>query len=208
MHAGADDHAQRARIAFLWALALGRFRQYAQAMRGTDMFDQELASKSALDTTVLRRAYAELDGVARGGGFGPPPPGEWDAEHMLAHIASADAAAASAALAIAAGLRPSYDNRVNIDESNLQRIIRETGGLPGLADLVRRNGELLCSIAAQLSDEQLDVRLPVLIVSGDQVVVDEPRPLRALIEGIGHAHLPMHAEHLRSLKQPRRSAAN
>jgi hypothetical protein len=197
-----------ARIAFLWALALDRFRDYVQAMRGTDMFDQEPATQRALDTTGLRRAYTELDGVARGGGFGPPPPGEWDAEHVLAHIASADAAAAAAALAIAAGLRPSYDNRVNIDESNLQRIIREAGGLPGLADMVRRNGELLCSIAAQLSAGQLDVRLPVLIVSGDQVVVDEPRPLRALIEGIGQAHLPMHAEHLRSLKQPRRAAAN
>jgi hypothetical protein len=208
MHAVAFDDAQRARMAFLWALALDRFRQCVQAVRGTDMFDQELASRSALDTTVLRRAYAELDGVARGGGFSPPPPGEWDAEHMLAHIASADAAAASAALAVAAGLRPSYDNRVNIDESNLQRIIRETGGLPGLRDLVRRNGELLCSIAALLSDEQLDVRLPVLIVSGDQVVVDEPRPLRALIEAIGHAHLPMHVQQLRSLRQQRPGAAD
>src|SRR5579864_5336399 len=142
---------QRARIAALWALALGRFRDYAQARRGSDMPGQE----PALDLTALRRAYTELDRVVCGGGFGPPPPGEWDAEHLLAHIASADAAAASAALAIAAGLRPSYDNRVNVDESNLQRIIRETGGLPGLTDLVRQNGELLCSIAAQLSDEQL-----------------------------------------------------
>jgi hypothetical protein len=165
------------------------------------MLDQEPAASSAvLDITQLRRAYAELDGVARGGGFGPPPPGEWDAEHMLAHIASADAAAAAAALAIAAGLRPSYDNRVNIDESNLRHIIREAGGLPGLADLVRRNGALLCSIAAQLSSEQLDVRLPVLTVSGDRVLVDEPRPLRSLIEGIGRNHLPAHVQQLRGLR--------
>jgi hypothetical protein len=183
-------------IAVLWALALDRFRDYMQAIRCRDMLDQEPAT---LDITELRRAYTELDGVARGGCFGPPPPGEWDAEHMLAHIASTDAAIAAAALAIAAGSRPAYDNRVNIDESNLQRIISQTGGLPQLADLVRRHGALLCSIAGQLSGEQLDVQLPVLIVSGDEVLVDEPRPLRALLQGIGRNHLPAHARQLRGL---------
>jgi len=195
-HTFPDDHrrraAQRARAGRLWAVALDRFREHVQARKDTDM---------PLDTSGLRRAYAELDGVARGGGFGPPPPGEWDAEHTLAHIASADAAIASATLGVVAGQRPAYDNRVNQDESNLQWIIRQAGGLPGLIDLVRRNGELLCSAAAQLSEEQLNLQLPVLIVSGDEIVVDEPRPLRALIEGIGRAHLPMHTQQLQSLKQ-------
>jgi len=159
------------------------------------MPDQE----PALDLTALRRAYTELDSIARGGGFGPPPPGEWDAEHMLAHIASTDAAIAAAALAIAAGLRPAYDNRANIDESNLRRIIRQAGGVPELADLVRRHGALLCSVAGQLSGEQLDVQLPVLIVSGHEVMVDESRPLRTLLEGVGQRHLPAHAQQLRDL---------
>jgi hypothetical protein len=167
------------------------------------MPDQETTT---LDITGLRRAYTELDSVACDGGFGPPPPSEWDAEHMLAHIASTDAGIASAALAIAAGQRPTYDNRVSLDESNLQRIIRQAGGVPELTDLVRRSGALLCSIAGQLSGEQLDVRLPVLIVSGDQVLVDEPRPLRALIEGIGRNHLPMHAQQLRGLQLPHAAA--
>jgi hypothetical protein len=198
----APNYAQRARIAFLWALSLERFRRYVEAGRGEDMSDHETITDQAFDTAGLRRAYTELDRVARDGSFGAPPPGEWDAEHMLAHIASADAAVASAALAIAAGLRPAYDNRTSIDESNLQRIIRQAGGLPGLTDLVRRNGALLCSIAAQLSREQLDVQLPVLIASGDQMLVDEPRPLRSLIEGIGRVHLPAHAQQLRGLRLP------
>jgi hypothetical protein len=175
----------------MWAAALGRFRDYMQPRKDTDM---------ALDTSELSRAYAEFDGVARGGGFGPPPPGEWDAEHTLAHVASGDASIASAVLAVVAGRRPSFDNRVSQDESNLQGVIRQAGGLAGLIDLVRRNGELLCLAAAQLSDEQLDRRLPVLIVSNDEIVVDEPRPLRGLIETIGRAHLPMHAQQLRDLK--------
>jgi hypothetical protein len=71
---------------------------------------------------------------------------------------------------------------------------------PGRPARCTRNGELLCLAAAQLSDEQLDRQLPVLIVSDDEVVVDEPRPLRSLIETIGRAHLPMHAKQLRDLK--------
>ncbi len=178
-----------ARVGRMWVVVLGRFHDYMK--KDIDM---------PLDTSELSRAYAEFDGVARGGGFGPPPPGEWDAEHTLAHVASGDASIASAVLAVVAGQRPSFDNRVNQDESNLQGIIRQAGGVAGLADLVRRNGELLCLAAAQLSDEQLDRRLPVLIVSDDEVVVDEPRPLRSLIETIGRAHLPMHAQQLRDLK--------
>jgi hypothetical protein len=185
------DRAQHLVIAALWAVVLGRFRDYMQLRKDTDM---------PLDTSELSRAYAEFDGVARSGDFGPPSPGEWDAEHTLAHVVSGDASIASAVLAVVAGQRPVYDNRVNQDESNLQWIIKQAGGLAGLADLVRRNGELLCLAAAQLSDEQLNQLLPVLIVSDDEVVVDEPRPLRSLIEGIGRAHLPMHGQQLRSLK--------
>jgi hypothetical protein len=102
--------------------------------RGEDLSDHETIADQAFDTAGLRRAYTELDDVARDGSFGAPRPGEWDAEHMLAHIASADAAVASAALAIAAGLRPAYDNRTSIDESNLQRIIRQAGFPGGSAD--------------------------------------------------------------------------
>ncbi len=178
-------------IAVLWAVALDRFRDHIQLRKDTKM---------PLDTSELSRAYAEFDGLARDGRFGPPAPGEWDAEHTLAHVVSADASIASTVLAVVAGQRPVYDNRVNQDESNLQWVIRQAGGLAGLTDLVRRNGELLCLAAAQLSDEQLDLRLPVLIVSDDEVVVDEPRPLRGLIESIGRAHLPMHAQQLRSLQ--------
>ena len=178
-------------LAAQWAVALGRFHDYMQR-KDTDM---------ALDTSALSRAYAEFDDVARGGGFGPPPAGEWDAEHTLAHVVSGDASIVSTVLAVVAGQRPSFDNRVNQDESNLRWIIKQAGGLAGLADLVRRNGELLCLAAAQLSDEQLDQQLPVLIVSDDEVVVDGPSSLRSLIETIGRAHLPMHAQQLRDLKQ-------
>ena len=153
-----------------------------------------------MDVTTMRKALDEFLAVAEGGGFGPPPAGEWDAERLLAHIASADAGGAAAALAVAAGQRPVYDNRPSLDEWNLRRIVGEAGGLAGLIDLVRRYGELLCEVTAGLTERELDVSLPVLIVSNDQLIVDQPRPLRSLLTGLCEAHLPPHAEQLRGLR--------
>jgi hypothetical protein len=156
-------------------------------------------------TTQLREAYDRLLAVAEAGGFGAPPAGEWDAARLLAHLAATDASIASAALAIACGQRPAYDNRVTLDEWNLQRIVAQAGGagagdLAGLVALVRRNGDLLCTVAEQLDDADLAVPLHILIISKDQVMADEPRPLRFLIEGVGQIHLPMHTDQLRSLR--------
>ena len=60
-------------------------------------------------------------------------------------------------------------------------------------------GDLLCSIAGALGREELETTVPVLIVSNDELVVDEPWPLRSLVEGIGQIHLPRHTEQLHAL---------
>ena len=101
-----------------------------------------------MDVTSMRKSLGEFLAVAEGGGFGPPPAGEWEAEPILAHAASALASGSAAALAFASGQRLVYDNRVSLDEWNLQRIVAEAGGLASLAGLVRRYGELLCEVAA------------------------------------------------------------
>lgn len=152
------------------------------------------------DTSSLRTAHEEFLAVAADGGFGPPPPGEWDAARLLAHVAAADASIASVALAVAAGQRPSYDNRPSLDDWNLQRIVAGAAGLPGLAELLRRHGETLCTVAAQLSEDDLSVQIPVLIVSKDQIVTDQPQPLRWLVEGVARVHLPLHANQLAGLR--------
>jgi hypothetical protein len=153
-----------------------------------------------MDVTSMRKSVGEFLAVAEGGGFGPPPAGEWDAERNLAHVASALASGAAAALAIAAGQRVVYDNRVSLDEWNLQRIVDGAGGLPGLIDLVRRYGELVCEVAAGLTERERDVSLNVLIVSKDQLIVDQPRPIGSLLTGLCETHLPPHADQLRSLR--------
>src|SRR6516165_3091200 len=108
-----------------------------------------------MDVCALHQAHEDFLEVAKAGGFGPPPPGEWDAERLLAHVAAADAAIASVALAVAAGQRPAYDNRPSLDEWNLRRIVAEAGGgaRAGPADPAgAREGRLLCEVAAALSE--------------------------------------------------------
>lgn len=153
-----------------------------------------------MDTTGLRKAYADFLSVAKAGGFGPPPPDEWDAARLLAHIYTGHAQIASTALAAAAGMRPAYDNRPSLDEWNLRRVVDSAGDLAGLVELVRRGGELYCAVAEQLTEQDLDVRVPVLIISNNEVIVDEPFPLRWLVPGVRTVHLPRHADQLRSLR--------
>ena len=162
-----------------------------------------------MDVRALHQAHEDFLEVAKAGGFGPPPPGEWDAERLLAHVAAADAAIASAALAVAAGQRPGYDNRPSLDEWNLRRIVAEAGGadgadgldgLDGLIALVREWGRLLCEVAGALSESAAAVRINVLIISNDELVVDEPWALADLITGVGTIHLPRHARQLAGLR--------
>jgi hypothetical protein len=153
-----------------------------------------------MDVRALRLAHEDFLEVAKVGGLRPPPPGEWDAERLLAHVAAADTAIASAALAVAAGQRPAYDNRPSLDEWNLRRIVAEAGGPDGLIALVRERGRLLCEVAGALSESAAAVRINVLIISNNELVVDEPWPLADLIAGVGTIHLPRHARQLAGLR--------
>jgi hypothetical protein len=63
-----------------------------------------------------------------------------------------------------------------------------------------RGGELLCTVAGMLTEEELAVELPILIVSGTELMVDEPRPIGQMLTGLGQFHVPMHAVQLASLR--------
>lgn len=152
-----------------------------------------------MDPASLQLSHRDLLGLVRTARFGPPPDGEWTAEQILAHVACADTAISSVALQVAAGERPGYDNRRSLDPMNLGRLIAGAGGLAGLADLVEASGEMLAAAARALAPADCAVRVPVLIVSGDQVLVDEPWALGDLVQGAGTVHVPRHADQLRSL---------
>ncbi len=153
-----------------------------------------------MDNTELHQAQEDFLAVADAGGFGPPPAGEWDAGRLLAHMAVADAAIASVALAVIGGERAVYDNRASLDEWNLSRVIDECGDLAGLIEFVRGQGRLLRTVATEVSQAAGAVLLPVLIVSNDQLIVDEPWSLADLIGGVARFHLPQHAGQLARLR--------
>ncbi|MBO0803799.1 MAG: hypothetical protein J2P25_12095 [Nocardiopsaceae bacterium] len=153
-----------------------------------------------IDIDALRKAHDEFLEVAAGGGFGPPPAMEWDAERVIAHVAAADAAIGSVALAVTGGQRVAYDNRASLDEQNLRRIIAGCGGLDGLIEFASVQGRVLCEVAGGMPESGWSVRVHVLIVSGDDLVVDEPWTIAELVTGVAAFHLPQHAGQLARLR--------
>jgi hypothetical protein len=153
-----------------------------------------------MDTTALRNAYDQLMEVALDPDLGDAADGGWDADHVLAHILSVDSATAAAALAVVSGSRPTFDNRVSLDVWNLDRIIAEHSGRASLIEHVRVQGALLCDVADQLSEAAGAVMVPALLLSNDEVAVDQPIPLAGLIGGLVSNHLPEHAQQLRELR--------
>jgi hypothetical protein len=152
-----------------------------------------------IDTAALRKAHRDFFATTNGASFGTPPAGEWDAEHLLAHIAAANYSIASTALAVAAGQHPAYDNRSTLDPWHLRQLTERYPDISALIDLVRASGEALCTVAEQIPAADLDASVPALIVSNDEAVLDATVPLRTLIDGVGQTHLPLHTEQLKAL---------
>ena len=151
-----------------------------------------------MNTTALRNAYDDLLAAAETPSS-PPPPGEWDHDHPLAHLISVDANITAVALAVTSGERTTYDNRISLDHWNLDRLVSVAGGTSELLERVRHHGELLCTVADRLDDSDLQVMVPTLILSNDKVMLDQPIPLRALIKGLAEVHIPSHTDQLRAL---------
>ncbi len=156
-----------------------------------------------MDSTSLRLAYAAFleaaETVAGAGTDATAPPGEWDAEQQLAHVASVDAALLAVAYTVAAGGEATYDNRVSLDPCNLERISARAGGQAQLRQRIGGQGHALCTIAEQLSDDELGRSIPTLLLSGDTLLVNQPVSLRDLITGIAEDHLPRNTRQMLDL---------
>lgn len=153
-----------------------------------------------MDTTALRAAYDRLVEVAALPDLGEADDGGWNADHVLAHLLSVDAATAAVALGVVAGSRPAFDNRIALDPWNLDRIIAEHSGRTDLIEHVQRQGMVLCDIADQLNSEAAAVLVPTLLLSNDAVAVDQPVPLAGLIDGLATNHIPEHTQQLLDLR--------
>ena len=156
-----------------------------------------------MDSAPLRLAYAGLleagEHVARADTSTAPPSGEWDADQLLAHLVSVDAAVLAAAYSVVAGGHGTFDNRQSLDLWNLERIGNRAGDQAQLRRRIRVQGEALCALAEQLSDEELAQPIPTLLLSRNTVLVDGPVSLGDLIAGLADNHLPQHTQQLLQL---------
>ncbi|MBO1333724.1 hypothetical protein [Streptomyces sp. VRA16 Mangrove soil] len=152
------------------------------------------------DTTALRGAHEKLLDAAATPGLGEAADGGWDADRILAHLLSADAATSTVALGVVAGSRPTFDNRIFLDAWNSERIIVEHPGRADLLEHVRRQAAVLCDITDQLGEEAAEVLVPTILLSNDALALDQPIPLASLISGLAENHVPAHTRQLLALR--------
>jgi hypothetical protein len=155
-----------------------------------------------MDTTTLAAAYAALlDAATTVADAGEaPPPGEWNADEILAHVALVSAATIATAASVAAGAQPTYDNRLAQDTWTINRVISHAGGPAGLRERIRSQGEALCTLAGPaLSATELDTPVAALLLSHDTALVNGPVPLRDIVTGLATVELPGHTRQLLAL---------
>jgi hypothetical protein len=154
-----------------------------------------------MDTTALRTAYDRLSDAAAAPDLGRPGDGGWNADQVLAHVLSVDAAITAVALGIVSGARPTFDNRICLDPWNLDRIITEHSDRALLTAHVRAQAAVLCEVVDQLSDRAAAVLVPSLLLSNGALVLDQPVPLAGLIDGLAENHVPVHTRQLLDLRE-------
>lgn len=158
-----------------------------------------------MDTIALQDAYRMLldaaAAVADSGDPAPvPPPGEWDADQILAHVSLVNAATIAAVAAVEAGANTTYDNRFALDAWTLAHVSELAGGNAGLRDRIRQQADALCTLVGPgLSEAELATPVPTRLLSHDAVLVDQIVPLRDLISGLAEVEVPGHAKQLLAL---------
>jgi hypothetical protein len=146
------------------------------------------------DPAPMRGAYAALLDVVPSPG--PPPPGEWSAGRILAHVSLVTAATVAAVNAVGSGAISTYDNRLAQDAWTLDRIAGLAGGLDGLRGRIRAQGEALGLLAAALSPAELATPVPALLLSNGACLVDAPLTVADILAGLTDVELPGHAKQL------------
>ena len=157
-----------------------------------------------MDTTPLRDAYRTLLKAAAtvadsGDKSSVPPPGEWNADQILAHVAIVNATTIAAVSCVASGANTTYDNRMALDTWTIDRVISLAGGNAGLRNRIAAQGEALSALGATLGEAELDTLLPTLLLSNGEVLVDQPVPLRDLITGLAEVEIPGHTKQILAL---------
>ena len=153
-----------------------------------------------MDSSALRAGYKEFLAEARAGGFGTPPPGEWTAEQVLAHIGSNDLRIADVLDSVASGTLTRFDNLRVIDASHLDAYVARHGDADALIAAIEESSAQVCDSVDRLDSELAAVPVPAKIVDAGHTVVEGPTPLGQLLTMQAGFHLPAHAAQLRALR--------
>ena len=152
-----------------------------------------------MNTDALRNNYRAVIETAIAGDFGPPPIDEWNAEQIIAHLTTNDDLLVAATTDVLAGRPTIYNNALAIDTARLSTLIDECGGRDGVIERLRTTSMRVVELAEQIDDDLGATQLPVHILDGTIVQVDEPLPITALFGAQAMIHLPAHVAQLRSL---------
>ena len=157
----------------------------------------------AADVTALLAAYDTFFAEALRGGFGAPPPGEWDAPRVVAHVALSDLAMTAVAQALVQGRTDlEFTNVVCQDPEVLTAFVAETGDL---AALVARGREIAATTTAalqRLGSAQLATPVHCRLLHDGEVALDATLPWgRLAVDTPASTHLTAHTGPLRDLRE-------
>ncbi len=155
----------------------------------------------------LAEAYTAFFAEASRPGFGDPPPGEWTAEQVVAHIAVNDDLMAAVCRGLIHDAAPRFDNAVPNDRAVLQALVEAAADLPSLVELGRARAETLRLLLARLDESQLATPVPCHLIDGDRVMVDQPLPwgsLAVVTQATYHLPLLRHGQHFDGVDSNRR----
>jgi hypothetical protein len=153
-----------------------------------------------MNAAELRRAYDVLLAEVDAGEFAPPPPGEWSAEQVAAHVVANDELLIRTTDAVLAGSPWVYYNHNELHNPQLNALIAEHGGLAGLAGQLRGSSQRVCSLIGRLGLHG-ETLVHTLIRDGFDLRVDEPLPWARVLDLHGRLHLPAHTNQLRALRR-------
>jgi hypothetical protein len=155
-----------------------------------------------MDTSELEAAYrAVLDLAGRGAG-GAGDGEAWGPDDVLAHLILNDRLLARAVRSVLDGTAQPYDNLDAIDVAELRALTRDLGDTAGLIGGLEASSRELLDLAGRLDEAQAATPIPVRILDGDQLRVDNPLPVASLLNIQARRHLPMHQAQLSELLVP------
>ena len=167
-----------------------------------DTSELEAAYRSVLDLasgeTGPGAAGAGTDPGTAGGGDGEA----WGPDDVLAHLVLNDRLLARAVRSVMDGTAQPYDNLDAIDVAELRALTTDLGDTARLIGGLEASSRELMDLAGRLDEAQAATPVPVRILDGDRLVVDNPLPVRSLLNIQARRHLPMHEAQLRELLEP------